>query len=195
MIRPHSLFRTTVAIARLGVRGLAGCHGTKRKPAVLTDPGRRPPGTEASPTTPSPTDNVDAGPDVQPMSEEGAHAVDYSADTETASGPLTDIHFALDEATLNEEARATLEKHALWLQNHRETKITIEGHCDDRGTVDYNLALGDKRAHAARDYLLNLGVAAERLSAISLGKERPLDPASNEEAWAKNRRAHFVLTR
>ena len=194
MIQPHSLFRTTVAVALVGVLSLAGCH-TKRKPAVLTDPGRRAPGTEVPPPPPSPADNVDAGPDVQPMSEEGARAVDYSADTETASGPLTDIHFAYNEATLSEEARGTLEKHALWLQNHREAKVTIEGHCDERGTVEFNLALGDKRAHAARDYLLNLGVAEARLSAISLGKERPLDPASNEEAWAKNRRAHFVLTR
>jgi len=74
-------------------------------------------------------------------------------------------------------------------------KLTIEGHCDERGTVDYNLALGDKRARAVRDYLASLGVAAERMHTVSLGKERPLDPGNNEQAFAKNRRAHFVVSR
>ena len=189
-----SLFRTSVALALVGVLGVAGC-GPKRKPAVRTDPGRRAPETQTpADSGTSSTNTVDAGPDVQPMANDAARAEDYSPGSET-SGPLTDIHFAFNESTLNEEARATLEKHALWLQNNREAKITIEGHCDERGTVEYNLALGDKRARAARDYLLNLGVADGRLTAVSLGKERPLDPASNEEAWAKNRRAHFVLTR
>jgi peptidoglycan-associated lipoprotein len=196
MIRSQALFRTATALTLLAVLAVSGCGGKKRPPAVLTDPSRTtaPP---ASPTPwPSPADAPpDAGPDVLPMGEEGTRAVDYSADTETASGALTDILFPYNEAALTDEARATLEKHALWLQNHREAKITIEGHCDERGTVDYNLALGDQRARAARDYLLNLGVAAERMNAISLGKERPIDPASNEQAWAKNRRAHFVLVR
>ena len=96
---------------------------------------------------------------------------------------------------LTDEARAILEKHALWLQNHRSAKVAIEGHCDERGTVDYNLALGEQRARAARDYLVSLGVAGDRLTTVSYGKERPLDPASNEAAWAKNRRAHFLVSR
>ena len=196
MIRSRALFRGVTALALLGVFAVSGCGGKKRPPAVLTDPSR----TTAPPASPAPWPSpadapTDAGPDVQPMGEDAARAVDYSAESETAGGVLSDIQFGYDEATLTDEARATLEKHALWLQNHRETKITIEGHCDERGTVDYNLALGDQRARAARDYLLNLGVAAERMNAISLGKERPLDPASNEAAWARNRRAHFVLVR
>jgi peptidoglycan-associated lipoprotein len=196
MIRSRALFRNATAMALLGVFAVSGCGGKKRPPAVLTDPSRTPASPSAPAPWPSPADApTDAGPDVQPMGEDSTRAVDYSADTETASGALTDILFGLDEATLTDEARATLEKHALWLQNHREAKITIEGHCDERGTVDYNLALGDQRARAARDYLLSLGVAGERMNAISLGKERPIDPASNEQAWAKNRRAHFVLVR
>ena len=196
MIRSRALFRSATAVALLGVFAVSGCGGKKRPPAVLTDPSR----TTAPPASPAPWPSpgdapVDPGPDVQPVGEDLTRAVPYTPESETAGGPLGDIHFGYDEATLTEEARATLERHALWLQNHRETKVTIEGHCDERGTVDYNLALGDQRARAARDYLLNLGVAAERLNAISLGKERPLDPASNEEAWAKNRRAHFVLVR
>ena len=74
-------------------------------------------------------------------------------------------------------------------------KVTVEGHCDERGTVDYNLALGDQRARAARDYLVSLGVAAERVRVVSLGKERPMDAGHDEAAWAKNRRAHFAVSR
>jgi peptidoglycan-associated lipoprotein len=73
--------------------------------------------------------------------------------------------------------------------------VAIEGHCDERGTVDYNLALGEQRARATRDYLVSLGVAGDRLTTVSYGKERPLDPTSNEAAWARNRRAHFLVTR
>jgi peptidoglycan-associated lipoprotein len=89
----------------------------------------------------------------------------------------------------------TLEKHALWLQNQRDVRLRLEGHCDERGTVDYNLALGEQRAQAARDYLLSLGVAPERLATVSYGKERPLDPGHEESAWARNRRVHFAVQR
>ena len=92
-------------------------------------------------------------------------------------------------------ARALLEKHALWLQNHRTARVTVEGHCDERGTVEYNLALGDQRAQAVVSYLVSLGVAADRLKAISYGKERPVDPGHDEAAWARNRRVHFFVTR
>jgi peptidoglycan-associated lipoprotein len=195
MIRSLISLRAALVWALVVVLGLGACGGNKRKPAVLTDPGRTPAGPASPAPWPSPAEPAEAGPDVQPMAEDAARAVDYSADTESGGGPLADIHFALEQATLSDEARATLEKHALWMQNHREAKVTIEGHCDERGTVDYNLALGDSRARAALEYLLNLGVAKERLNAISLGKERPLDASSNEAAWAKNRRAHFVIVR
>ena len=105
------------------------------------------------------------------------------------------IRFDLDSSTLSEAARGTLEKHALWLQSHREARVTVEGHCDERGTVEYNLALGDQRARTTRDYLVSLGVSGERLKAVSYGKERPLDPAQTEEAFARNRRAHFAVGR
>jgi peptidoglycan-associated lipoprotein len=105
------------------------------------------------------------------------------------------VHFDYDRAELSDQARAILEKHALWLQNHRAAKVVVEGHCDERGTVDYNLALGDKRARVAREYLVSLGVAGDRLQTVSYGKEKPLDPGSNEQAWARNRRAHFVVSR
>ena len=172
----------------------AGC-GKKRPPAVTTDAGRTSP--RPSPPPPSwPDVPVEAGPDVQPMSDDRARAEDFSVnDASGEGGPLADVYFEYDQARLGDEARATLEKHALWLQNHRSAKVAIEGHCDERGTVDYNLALGEQRARAARDYLVSLGVAGDRLTTVSYGKERPLDPASNEAAWAKNRRAHFLVSR
>ena len=177
---------------------VAGCGGSKRKPAVTTDAARPlPPAARPMPdTTPFPEQPVDAGPDVQPMTDESARAEDFSvSDPSGEGGPLEDVHFEYDQAQLSDQARAILERHALWLQNHRAARIAVEGHCDERGTVDYNLALGEQRARAVRDYLVSLGVAGDRLTTVSFGKEKPLDPASNEAAWAKNRRAHFVVRR
>ena len=101
------------------------------------------------------------------------------------------INFAFDRYDLNANARATLDKLGAWLLNNKNFDAIIEGHCDERGTAEYNLALGERRASSAKNYLVNLGVDAERLSTVSYGEERPLDPRSNEEAWAKNRRAVF----
>jgi peptidoglycan-associated lipoprotein len=165
---------------------------------VATTPGQE---TTAPPPTASETpkaEPLDTGPDVRAVGAEGAEGQDLGAgDLAGAAegGPLADIRFALDSSALDEEARATLERHALWLQSEREARVTIEGHCDERGTVEYNLALGEQRARAARDYLASLGVAPERLRTVSYGKERPLDPASTEEAWARNRRARFAVGR
>ena len=173
-----------------------GCRGKKRPPAVTTDTRATTP-PRPSPTPPAwPDVPVEAGPDVLPMAEDATRAEDFSVnDASGEGGPLADVYFDYDQARLSDQARGILEKHALWLQNHRSAKIAIEGHCDERGTTDYNLALGEQRARAARDYLVNLGVAGDRITTVSYGKERPLDPASNEAAWSKNRRAHFVVSR
>ncbi|OQX62551.1 MAG: peptidoglycan-associated lipoprotein [Desulfococcus sp. 4484_241] len=104
-----------------------------------------------------------------------------------------DIHFDFDKATLTSEAREILKRKAKWLEENPDASIVIEGHCDERGTTEYNLALGDRRAKAARDFLVDLGISASRIDTISYGEERPLDPGHNEAAWAKNRRAHFVI--
>jgi peptidoglycan-associated lipoprotein len=109
------------------------------------------------------------------------------------SGPLKDVHFAFDSYELDDEARAVLRENANWLLDHPREKVEIEGHCDERGTVEYNLALGAKRARAVKDYLVSLGVAADRMTTISYGEELPLCTEHNEECWARNRRAHFVL--
>ncbi len=108
-------------------------------------------------------------------------------------GPLKDIHFAFDSIELDETARGILRDNGNWLKDHSGARVEIEGHCDERGTVEYNLALGAKRARAAKDYLVTLGIAADRLTTISYGEELPLCREHTEECWAKNRRAHFVV--
>ncbi len=109
---------------------------------------------------------------------------------------LEDIHFDFDRYELKPDARAILKRHAAWMIKNGDVILTIlvEGNCDERGTAEYNMALGQRRADAAARYLVDLGVDAKRIKTISYGFERPIDPRHNEEAWAKNRRAHFVVT-
>ncbi|UCD86162.1 MAG: peptidoglycan-associated lipoprotein Pal [Deltaproteobacteria bacterium] len=106
---------------------------------------------------------------------------------------LSTVYFDFDEYILTEEARETLNENAEWLREHPGAKIQIEGHCDERGTVEYNLALGQKRAESTRDYLVTLGIDNKQMSTISYGEEVPADPDHNEQAWVKNRRAEFVI--
>ncbi|MBI4470519.1 MAG: peptidoglycan-associated lipoprotein Pal [Acidobacteria bacterium] len=107
---------------------------------------------------------------------------------------VTTIHFAFDSSALDDDAQDRLRRAAEWLnrQENRTVRFRIEGNCDERGTDEYNLALGDRRANAARDFLVSLGVGADRIETVSYGEARPADPASNEEAWARNRRDDFV---
>jgi len=126
-----------------------------------------------------------------------------SATGEGAAGPGTQadlvanvgdrVHFCFDCYDLNADARATLQKQAEWMKTNGNVTVMIEGHCDERGTREYNLALGNRRASAVQDYLSSLGVSADRLTTISYGKERPHNPASDETAWAENRRAVTVV--
>ncbi len=101
------------------------------------------------------------------------------------------IHFDFDSYEINNDAKKILEEIAAYLKEYRSLKIIVEGHCDERGTKEYNLALGMKRAEATKKYLEDLGIEESRLSIISYGEDKPLDPTSSEEAWAKNRRAQF----
>ena len=189
----RKLNRLPLAFLALTLAVLAyGCP-SKRPPALATAaPGEEGGGTSTRTTQPAP-ERVSEGPDVRPIEGEGASGADIPGGGALSGegGPLADVHFELDSAALTDEARSTLEKHALWLQGQRDVRVTIEGHCDERGTVEYNLALGEQRARAVREYLASLGVAGARLKVVSYGKERPLDPGSDEAAWARNRRAHF----
>jgi peptidoglycan-associated lipoprotein len=190
--------RLTGLVLALAVLVAFAACGKKRPPVLATTPGGAGSSTATEPVDRTPARPVDEGPDVRAVRGEGTEGSDIAGSALGAGGeggPLADIHFIYDSAALSDEARATLEKHALWLQGHRDVKVTVEGHCDARGTVEYNLALGEQRARAARDYLLSLGLAADRIRIVSYGKERPLDPADNEKAYATNRRARFAVYR
>ena len=110
------------------------------------------------------------------------------------SSLLKDIRFDFDKYDIRPGDAAILKDNAALLKKYPNVKIQIEGHCDERGTVEYNLALGERRANSSKSYLVSLGIFADRISTISYGKEKPLDPGHNEEAWAKNRRAHTIIT-
>jgi peptidoglycan-associated lipoprotein len=106
---------------------------------------------------------------------------------------LKDIYFDYDKYEIRREDEGILKENAAFLKKNPKMKIQIEGHCDERGTAEYNLALGERRANSTKRYLVSLGITSDRISTISYGEERPLDPRNNEEAWAKNRRAHIVV--
>jgi peptidoglycan-associated lipoprotein len=110
-----------------------------------------------------------------------------------AGGPLTDIHFDYDDFTIRPQDGEILRTNAKWLSDHGNARVQVEGHTDERGSEEYNLALGAKRAQAAKDYLTTLGVSSDRISTISYGKELPLCTDHTEDCWAQNRRDHFVV--
>ncbi|HLF56717.1 MAG TPA: peptidoglycan-associated lipoprotein Pal [Thermoanaerobaculia bacterium] len=112
----------------------------------------------------------------------------------TRNGLLGDVYFDFDKADLTEESRSRLAKNAEWLRAHPEFEVRIEGHCDERGTNEYNLALGERRAAAAMGYIASLGASAGSLTTLSYGEERPQCGESSEGCWARNRRAHFLIT-
>ena len=108
--------------------------------------------------------------------------------------PLQDVFFDLDRADVRDDARPALQKDADWLKKWASVRVTLEGHADSRGSAEYNLALGDRRASAVRDYLVSLGIAVDRLQIVSKGKESPFCSEENEACWQQNRRGHFVIT-
>ncbi len=140
------------------------------------------------------------GPDIDASA--GADTTTGSAPTGPVPGSQADLEnsaghrvfFALDEYTLTGEAQATLARQAAWLKEYPETRILLAGNCDERGTREYNLALGARRAEAAKSYLVSLGVDASRITTVSYGKERPIDPRSTEAAWSVNRNATTTIT-
>jgi peptidoglycan-associated lipoprotein len=109
-----------------------------------------------------------------------------------AKADLKVIHFDFDKSNIRSDAEPILKDNAKWLTSNAGTKVTVEGHCDERGSVEYNIALGDRRANSAKNYMKNLGVAEGRMSTISYGKERPVCKEHNEKCWWQNRRDEFV---
>jgi len=139
--------------------------------------------TAQKPITPAPVESAEPKP-VTPEAPESA-----VVPVETG---LADVFFDYDKSNLRPDAIQVLFRNAEHLKGHPEVRILIEGHCDERGTIEYNLALGDRRARSARDFLVNYGIAAGRIETISYGKERPFATGQDEGAWSQNRRAHFA---
>ncbi len=179
------------------VIAMAGCGGSRPPVAVPQPP---PDGPSAFPGATAPS--TARPPDPPPVPADDpvtTNALLPWADKpiEVINGPdspLKPVYFTLDSDQIDEAGKKILTANAEVLRTYSTWVVTIEGHCDERGTAEYNLALGDRRALAARAYLISLGIAADRLRTVSYGKEFPFDPGHTEEAWLKNRRAHFMLT-
>ena len=172
---------------------LAACGGNKPPVAKPLPPPPSPPETTASSRPPLPPEPVPE-PVVPPEPLRDDAIRSGSIDDINRNSPLKPVFFDYDSADLSPAAKTALDENAGVLKKYGTWVLTIEGHCDERGTPEYNLALGERRAVAARTYLVALGVAADRLRTVSYGKEFPFDPGHDEPAWAKNRRAHFVIT-
>jgi len=166
--------------------GFAACGKKTPPPAPPPPP---PVAPEAPPPAPPPPK-----PEVQPQVDEYARLKAMSSDEIDRMGLLQDVYFDYDKSDIREADRANLSKNAETLKKFDFLKVTVEGHCDERGTVEYNLALGERRARAAYDYLVSLGVPAERLRTVSYGKEVPVCMDSNEACWQQNRRAKLTVS-
>ncbi len=203
-MKKHSRFGWVFGLVLVAVAvTLAGCPKSPEVgetqpagPAVTSTPPSAPrpmgPGSEvrvAPPVGPREGTTVPAGPG-------GARPGGAVQPPPTGAGasPLKNVQFDYDRALLTDEAKRTLNENAAWLKTNARARVIVEGHCDERGTNEYNLALGERRAKAVRDYLVAAGIEGGRLRTISYGKERPLDPGHDEAAWRVNRRAQFTLS-
>ncbi len=190
----RSVQMTLVAVLVLLSLAAAGC-GKKKvvatpapPPVVATPPGVTPP------RPPAPPQRVEESLPVpqEPLSEDSI--ANRSLDDLNRDSPFRPVYFPLDSSDLDDQGRVVASANAAILKKYLTWVLTIEGHCDERGTAEYNLALGERRAVAVKTYLVSLGIPQDRLRTVSYGKEFPFDPGHDEAAWSKNRRAHFVIT-
>jgi peptidoglycan-associated lipoprotein len=188
-----ALLAATVACAprtaKVNPRAQPAPPAVEEPPAPTTARNTTPP-----PAPPAPSANatrVEDTPVVRPADDSVTSA---SLDELNKNSPLKPAFFPLDSSDLDDAGRAIVSANADVLKKYPSWKITVEGHADERGTAEYNLALGERRASAVKTYLVSLGIPADRLETVSYGKEFPFDPGHDEGAWSKNRRAHFVVT-
>jgi peptidoglycan-associated lipoprotein len=170
----------------------AGCHKKVPPPA----PAAPPPPPPAAPVTPPPPPRPPAPappPPARTLTEEEIFAA-KTVDQLNAERPLDDVYFDLDKSEIRDDAKPRLQKDADWMKKWTSTQVSVEGHCDSRGSAEYNLALGSRRANAVKEYLTNLGVPAGRLTVVSKGKEQPVCSENGESCWQQNRRGHHVVT-
>jgi peptidoglycan-associated lipoprotein len=176
---------------------LYGCP--KKKPATPPADLNVETTTVPATTTPPPAEEVDDEPAAPPVEDQREDPLE-SADLQVVMAEMVrrgfspDIYFDYDESTLTDDTRDKLSRNADLLKSQPQFSVTIEGHADERGTNEYNLALGERRANAVRDYLGSLGVSASRLRTLSYGEERPVCTQTEESCWSQNRRAHMVIT-
>ncbi|HKA36398.1 MAG TPA: peptidoglycan-associated lipoprotein Pal [Thermoanaerobaculia bacterium] len=179
---------STLWLAFFAAAALVFVPACKKKPPTTTEQARPPAEQPSGPETRVPPPTSPA-----PSTIEG-DITSQSLEEINRRGYLKDAFFDYDKADLRDDARAALSADAQWLKSHPSVQFLMEGHCDERGTSEYNLALGDRRANATREYLASLGVDASRIRTVSYGKERPFCNASTEDCWQQNRRAHFLIT-
>ena len=190
-----SIDRSLRVLVILGLAaGVGACHKAVK---VATAPAATPapaPAIAPRPPAPAPPPRA-AAPDraPRPLSDDEVFSR-QSLDALNAAHPLDDAFFDYDQSSLRDDARAILGRNAQWLKRWKSTKVTVQGQCDERGTAEYNLALGDERAKAVKTYLASLGVPEDRIAIVSLGKESPVCQQDNEGCWSQNRRGHFVIT-
>jgi peptidoglycan-associated lipoprotein len=183
-----------VALVLIVVAMTVGACAKKQPPVprpIPAPPGDVEPGATRPPTPPEPIVERPTVPP-EPITEDPLAVSDI--DKINQNSPFQPVFFAFDSAEIDGSGQQALQANAEVLKKYADWVITIEGHADERGTAEYNLALGERRAVAARAYLISLGVPTDRLKTVSYGKEFPFDPGHNEAAWSKNRRAHFVVT-
>jgi len=186
--------RTTICVLMVAAALAAGC-GKKKPPVarpVPPPPSETPTGAERPPAPPEPVKENPIVPAEPTISDDPLASGDL--ETINKNSPFQPVFFSLDSSDVDAQGQQSLNADAEILKKYPTWTITIEGHCDERGTAEYNLALGERRALAAKTYLVSLGIPADRLRTVSYGKEFPFDPGHSESAWSKNRRAHFVVT-
>jgi peptidoglycan-associated lipoprotein len=182
------VFMMAAALTALGCR--------RNTPPVARPTAPPPPPTSTSTTRPPAPPTPVAEPTFvppEPIPDERISS-STSLDQLNKNSPLQPVYFEYDSSEISPAGRTVLDENAAILRKNSTWMVTIEGHCDERGTAEYNLALGERRAVAARTYLLSLGIPATRLRTVSYGKEFPFDPGRDERAFSQNRRAHFVIT-
>jgi peptidoglycan-associated lipoprotein len=187
--------RTMAVLVTAGALTMAAACGKKPPPVERPMPPPAVTGeTGATNPPPPPEAPLVDPPVVTPSVPLDSDIGSKNLDELNRDSPLAPVYFELDSVDISPEGRTILQASAQVLKQQPTWQITIEGHCDERGTAEYNLALGERRAVAAKTYLVSLGIAADRLRTVSYGKEFPFDPGHDDSAWSKNRRAHFVIT-
>jgi peptidoglycan-associated lipoprotein len=189
-----SMFRVReVTVAVLFTAMAAAACGKKPPPPLPAPPPPPPPAAKPETPPPPPPPPPAATPEPRTLTEEEKFAAMSLAEL-NAQKPLGDVFFAYDSSELTDEARVSLSKNSEWLKRWASTRISVEGHCDERGTAEYNLGLGERRAAAVKAYLASLGVGGDRVTTVSKGKEQPFCSDKAESCFAQNRRGHFIVT-